>query len=122
MLKVEVTDDVGVQHLSVNECNDGHGLFTANIEECTLIQKNNKGVRGILLPNHLYIDTCVIYPSTPYAELLANLKKQLRGLLGHTNSGSMRMDEAGKLGMIKQMWLNKGGVASIVPLKILEKI
>jgi hypothetical protein len=32
------------------------------------------------------------------------------------------MDEAGKLGMINQMWLNKGGVASVVPLKTLEKI
>ena len=32
------------------------------------------------------------------------------------------MDKAGKLGMIKQMCLNKGGVASVVPLKILEKI
>jgi hypothetical protein len=32
-LKVEGADDVGVQHLSVYECNDGHGLFTTNIEE-----------------------------------------------------------------------------------------
>jgi hypothetical protein len=32
------------------------------------------------------------------------------------------MDKVGKLRMIKHMWLNKGGVASIVPLKILEKI
>jgi hypothetical protein len=58
----------------------------------------------------------------PYAELLANLKKQLQGQLGHTNSGSTRMDEACKLGMIKHTWLNKGGVASVIPLKILEKI
>jgi hypothetical protein len=121
-LKVKGTDDAGVHHLSVIECDNGHGLFTANIEECALIQKNNKGVRGILSPNHLYIDTCATYPSTPYAKLLANLMKQLSGLLGHTNSGSTRMDKAGKLGMIKQMWLNKGGVASVVPLKILEKI
>ena len=32
------------------------------------------------------------------------------------------MDRAGDLGQIKQMWLNEGGVASVVPLKILEKI
>jgi hypothetical protein len=32
------------------------------------------------------------------------------------------MDRAGDLGQIKQIWLNKGGIASIVPLKILEKI
>ncbi len=76
-LKVEGADDVGVQHLIVNECNNGHGLFTTDIEECALIQKNNKGVRGILLPNHLYINTCATYPSMPYAGLLANLKKQL---------------------------------------------
>ncbi len=30
-LKVEGAKDVGVQHLSVNECDGGHGLFTANI-------------------------------------------------------------------------------------------
>jgi hypothetical protein len=32
------------------------------------------------------------------------------------------MDTAGEMGAIKQVWLNKGGVATIVPLKILEKI
>jgi hypothetical protein len=40
----------------------------------------------------------------------------------HTNSGSTTMDLAGELGDIKPMWLNEGGVASVVPLKILEKI
>jgi hypothetical protein len=32
------------------------------------------------------------------------------------------MDEAGALGAIKKMWLNEGRVASVIPLKILEKI
>ena len=32
------------------------------------------------------------------------------------------MDTMGDLGAIKQMWLNEGGVTTIVPLKILEQI
>ena len=32
------------------------------------------------------------------------------------------MNKTGDLGAIKQMWLNEGGVASVVPLKFLEKI
>jgi hypothetical protein len=32
------------------------------------------------------------------------------------------MDTTGDMGTIKQMWLNEGGVAAIVPLKVLEKI
>jgi hypothetical protein len=32
------------------------------------------------------------------------------------------MDTAGEMGAVKQMWLNKEGVATIIPLKILEKI
>ena len=32
------------------------------------------------------------------------------------------MDTAGEIGVIKQMWLNEGGVATIIPFKILEKI
>ncbi len=31
------------------------------------------------------------------------------------------MNETGDLGAIKQMWLNEGGVATVVPLKVLEK-
>ncbi len=58
--------------------------------------------------------------STPYAHLLNNLMKQLCGLCGHTNSGSTMMDMVGNLGAIKKMWLNKCGVASISPLKVLK--
>jgi hypothetical protein len=32
------------------------------------------------------------------------------------------MDTAGDMGAIEQMWLNKGGVGAIMPLKVLEKI
>jgi hypothetical protein len=32
------------------------------------------------------------------------------------------MDHAGELGDIKPVWVNNGGVASVIPLKILEKI
>jgi hypothetical protein len=32
------------------------------------------------------------------------------------------MDTAGDMGAIKQMWLNKGGVAAMVLLKVLKKI
>ena len=46
----------------------------------------------------------------------------MHGLCGHTDSGSTTMDKAGNLGAIKKMWLNEGRVASMIPLKILEKI
>jgi hypothetical protein len=32
------------------------------------------------------------------------------------------MDTTRDMGVIKQMWLNKGGVAAIPPLKVLKKI
>ncbi len=107
-----------VQNLSIEECNEGHGLLTTqDEEECALAQEssvrrwangrpqlssgpfgNGGGVCGILSPDHLYIDTCATYTSTLYAHLLENLKKQLQGLCGHTNLGSSTMDEAGTLG------------------------
>ncbi len=39
-----------------------------------------------------------------------------------SNAGSCRMDTARDMVAIKQMWLNKGGVAGIVPLKVIKKI
>jgi hypothetical protein len=47
---------------------------------------------------------------------------QERGLVGHSNVGLCGMDTAGDMGTIKQMWLNEGVVAVIVPFKVLEKI
>ena len=73
-------------------------------------------------PYHVYIDTCTSYSSTPYLELLSNLKKQARGLIGHSNAGLCRMDSSGSLGALTQVWFNEGGVAMIIPLKQLEKL
>jgi hypothetical protein len=47
---------------------------------------------------------------------------QQLGLMEHSNAGSCGMDTAGDMGAIKQMWLNEGVVAAIVPLKVLDKI
>ncbi len=79
-------------------------------------------MRGILNQDHVYIDTCASYASTPYPELLADVKKEKRGLIGHTNAGSTGMEMTGSLGAIPKMWVNEGGVATIIPLKELEKI
>ncbi len=65
---------------------------------------------------------CASYSSTPYKELLLNLKKQARGLIGHSNAGSCGMDSSGSLGDLKQKWFNEGRVATIIPLKQLEKL
>ena len=56
--------DAGVQNLNIDDCSEEHSLL-----------KQAKGVRGILSPYHAYIDTCASYSSTPYPELLSNLKK-----------------------------------------------
>ena len=74
-------------------------------------------MQGILSPHHTYIDTCTSYSSTPYPELLSNLKKEARGLIGHSNAGLCGMDSSGSLGALKQVWLNKGRVATIILLK-----
>jgi hypothetical protein len=90
---------------------DGYGL----------IQKQANDVRGILPPYHAYIDTCASYSSTPYKELLLNLKKQARGLIGHSNAGLCGMDLSGSLRDLEQVWFNKGRVVTIILLKQLEK-
>jgi hypothetical protein len=112
---------MGIQNFNIDGCNKGRNLFLAN-DGYGLVQKQAKGVRGILFPYHTYIDTCTSYASTPYLELLSNLKKELRGLIGHSNAGLCGMDSSGLLGALKQVWLNKGGVATIIPLKQLEKL
>jgi hypothetical protein len=86
------------------------------------VQKQTKGVQGILSPYHTHINTCASYSSTPYPELFSNLKKQASGLIGHSNVGLCGMDWSGSLGALEQVWLNKGGVATIIPLKQLEKL
>jgi hypothetical protein len=73
-------------------------------------------VRGILHPSHLYIDTCASYDSTPDCHLLDNVKAQKRGLVGHSNCGAATIGKTRNLGHIDKMWLNEGGITSIVPL------
>jgi hypothetical protein len=126
-LKLQVQEiNVGVQNLNIGECEEGHGLFLFKKDEGLAIvqdeEKEEKGVQGILSKYHLYIDTCASYASTPYCEHLGNVQVQERGLARHSNTGLSGMDTARDMGAIKQMWLNKGGVAVIVPLKVLEKI
>jgi hypothetical protein len=113
--------DMGIQNLNIDNCSKEHNLFSAD-NGYGLIQKQAKGVRGILSPYHAYIDTCASYSSTPYKELLSNLKKQARGLICHSNAGSCGMDSSGSLGDLEQVWFNEGGVATIIPLKQLEKL
>ncbi len=84
--------------------------------------RGKRGIHGILLPHHVYIDTCATFGSTPYPHLLMNLKKEEHALMGHSNMGSGGMEMSGEMGAVYQMWLNKGGVATIIPLKVLEKI
>ncbi len=84
--------------------------------------QGQKGIHGILLSHHVYINTCASYASTLYPHLLKNLKKEERALVGHSNMGSGGMEMSGELGSVKQMWLNEGGVVTIIPLKVLEKI
>ena len=91
----------GVQNMCVEEAEDSHGLA------------QEQGVRGILSEDHVYIDSCATYASTPYLELLSNVKKEKRGLIGHTNAGSTGMELARNLGAVPKMWVNEGGVATI---------
>jgi hypothetical protein len=85
-------------------------------------EKEEKEVKGILSKCHLHINMCASYASTPYHDHLGNVEVQECSLVGHSNAGLCGIDTAGDMGAIKQMWLNKGGVAAIVPLKVLKKI
>lgn len=55
---------------------------------------------GVLQPNHLYIDMCAGYASTPYQSLLKNVMEADRGFVGHSNCGSTTMAKVGNLGSI----------------------
>jgi hypothetical protein len=60
--------NIGVQNLNIGDCEEGHGLFTSEKDEGLVIvqdeEKEEKGVQGILLKYHLYINTCASYGST----------------------------------------------------------
>ena len=58
--------DAGAQNINVNSCNKEHTLLSAD-NRYGLVQKQVKGVRGILSPHHMYIDKCTSYASTPYS-------------------------------------------------------
>jgi hypothetical protein len=124
----------GVQNLNIEDCVQEHSLISAD-DNYKMFQREKKvitkemhfpwekrGIHGILSPHHMYIDTCATFASTPYPHLLANLKKEEHALMGHSNMGSGRMEMSSKMGAVNQMWLNEGGVATIIPLKVLEKI
>jgi hypothetical protein len=113
--------DKGSQNFNIDVCKKEQNLFLAN-DGYRLVQKQAKGVQGILSPYHAYINTCASYARTPYPELLSNLKKELHGLIGHNNAGSCGMDSSGSLGALEQVWLNEGGVVTIIPLKQLTKL
>ena len=66
--------DMGIQNLNIDYCSEEHNLFLAD-DGYGLVQKQAKGVQGILSPYHEYIDTCESYSSTPYPELISNLKE-----------------------------------------------
>jgi hypothetical protein len=91
--------DVWVQNLGINMCEEAHSLFSAN-KGWGMAQEEKKeksGVQCILLKHHMYIDTCVSYSSTPYPNLLENMKKQTQGLVGHSNAGLCGMDTTGEM-------------------------
>ncbi len=131
----------GVDNFNIEEADDAHALFSAStrdaageaaesvadakLQECGFAQWGRAkptGVRGLLSPHHLYIDTCASYASTPYRDILKDVRKVSRGLVGHSNCRSTTMDEIGNLGKLEGMWVNEGGIANIVPLEAISKI
>ena len=128
----------GIDNLNVDEYDDAHALFSmedgpqsdsklqecGESQECAFAQRGGRGrgVRGVLQLNHLYIDTCASYASTPYRSLLKNVQESDRGLVGHSNCGSTTMTTVGDLGSIQGMWLNESGITNIIPLDLISKI
>jgi hypothetical protein len=125
--------DVGMQNMHIDnwqlnmdlECNKAHSLVSS-ADGWMMVQNNKKGVHGlhgILSLFHVYMNMCASYVSTPYPQLLQHLMTQAQGLIGYSNAGLCGiMSSSRKLGAIGQMWLNKGGIATIVPLKQIEQI
>ena len=129
----------GIDNLNIDKFDNAHGFFSttggnvedddlqecpAGAQECKFAQRGEKGpgVRGILHPIHLYIDTCTSYARMPYRSLLENIHRPKRGLMGHSNCGLTMMMEMGELGKIQGTWVNKSGIANIVLLKLISKI
>jgi hypothetical protein len=68
--ELKLLDSV-VQKLSVDDCDEEHNLFLAS-DGYGFVQKQSKGVRGILSPYHAYINTCTSY--SIWKELISSLK------------------------------------------------
>ncbi len=64
---------------------------------------------------------CASYAITPYANLFKNIKQENCRLIGHSNIRSVNLDSTGDQGAIEGMWLNEGGMATIILLKQLKK-
>jgi hypothetical protein len=122
----------GTDNLNINEGAGGsgpgglppeQGVDNFNIDGFSMIQggSNQRTGPSILKPNHLYVDTCASYASTPYPELFTGIKTEDRGLIGHGNAGSTVMGETGHLGKLNKAWVNRGGIANIVPFNELIK-
>ena len=107
----------GIDNFNIEEADDVHALFSAagcgttaeaaelatdgNLQECAFTQRGRHkptGVRGLLNPHHLYIDTCASYASTPYRDIVKDVHEVSRGLVGHSNCGSTTMNKIGNLG------------------------
>ena len=85
--KLQVQENnVGVQNLNIGHCEEGHGLFSSKKDKGLPVlqdkEKVEKGVQGILLKYHLYINTCTSYSSTPYHEHLGSVEVQEQGHVG----------------------------------------
>ena len=90
------TIDSTTEDAEDEEIDEGHSLISAGDEGCALIQSPCHGARhekdgrrgcGNLLNRwHLFIDTCASCPSTPYKDILENLKEQRVALRGHALS------------------------------------
>jgi hypothetical protein len=105
--------DTGVQNLIIDDCSENTVCYRPTMAT-GLFRSRQKECEASFHPT--------TRTSTHYPEILSNLKKQACGLIGHINAGSCGMDSSGSLGALEQVWLNKGGVATIIPLKKLEKL
>jgi hypothetical protein len=125
--------DVGIQNLLGNDNWElDMGIQILHVDNPDKLAKHGwamvqtkrgmMGVRDILSPYHVYINTCASYASTPHPQILHHLMTQEQGLVGHSNAGLCRMNSSSELSTIKQMWLNKGGIATIILLTQIKLI
>ena len=90
-----------MQNLNVEDTPEPEvGIDNLNVHGISLLGagQNWKKALDILKPNHLLVDSCASYYSTPYRDLLEGVAPQGSGLIGHRNAGSTFMKEAGSIG------------------------